>query len=55
MTKLVGSDQFIHCELENLKDELKEWCTTIYGLNTLDQRKRMWKHIENLQVNAPGS
>ncbi|CAK8531629.1 unnamed protein product [Lathyrus sativus] len=51
--KLNSSHHFIHLEMENIHDGKKKWCTTIYGLNTLDMRKRLLRRdIENLPSNS---
>lgn len=40
--RLAWSNQYIHCELEYIKD----------GINTLEQRKKLWRDIKSLQSNS---
>lgn len=30
------------------------WCTTVYASNSLDQRRKLWGNIENLQTKSIG-
>lgn len=49
---LENSDQFIHLEVENLKDKTISWCTAVYAHNAIHQRRKLWEDLEKLQYNG---
>lgn len=49
-----SSPQFIHYSIYYPNGGLKIWLTDIYALNTLDQRKKFWKDIDNIHASITG-
>lgn len=53
--KLVSmSDQYIHCEIYELDREHIQWTTCIYAHNTFEQRRTLWKNIEQITLQQTG-
>lgn len=53
--KLVRStNQMIHCGIYDLNGNLRYWMIVIYALNQLEQRKMLWKDIEDLNCQQQG-
>lgn len=46
-----SSSQFTHYSIHYLNGDLKIWCTTIYALNKLEQRKKLWEDIKHIHNN----
>ncbi|XP_058777111.1 uncharacterized protein LOC131651466 [Vicia villosa] len=47
------SSQMIHMAVYNNQRDFMFWLTAIYGLNRLDQRKVLWKELDNLNIQGP--
>lgn len=54
MTATNGSAQFIHCGLYNVDGSFINWLTATYALNQLEERKKLWKDIENISTTLQG-
>lgn len=52
MTPVYKSGQMITCSV-GLKDEMEEFfCSFVYALNTMEERKELWEDMRN-HFNAP--
>lgn len=47
---ICSTSQLIHCGVYNPNGDFLHWCTAIYALNHLDDRRKLWKDIEDLRV-----
>ncbi|XP_050909861.1 uncharacterized protein LOC127123701 [Lathyrus oleraceus] len=57
MVKVINhesSSQFIHYSIYHPNGDMKTWLTFIYVINTLDQRKKLWKDIESIHAGIIG-
>ena len=41
--------QYIHCRLSRLDGSFITWITAVYALNRIEDRCRLWTHLESLQ------
>ncbi|XP_058725589.1 uncharacterized protein LOC131596870 [Vicia villosa] len=51
LKEVSSSDQFIHCVVHNSQGDFMYWLTTVYGLNQLEKRNKLWKDLLNLKPN----
>ncbi|XP_058784732.1 uncharacterized protein LOC131659577 [Vicia villosa] len=50
---ITGSSQMLHCEVYDAQGIFKFFITAIYALNKLDQRRKLWKDLNNLNQQGP--
>ncbi|XP_058739150.1 uncharacterized protein LOC131611040 [Vicia villosa] len=48
-----STSQMIHCGIYDVSGSFRFWMTAIYGLNQLEQRRILWKDLENLNIQGP--
>ena len=49
------SAQMIHCGIYDLNGVFKNWMTTIYAFNQLDDRRRLWTDLERVHSSQHGA
>lgn len=49
-----STSQLLHCGLYDLAGNFLYWIIAIYGANSIDQRRSLWKDIEDIHSNQQG-
>lgn len=52
--KMVCTEQLIHCGIFDMNGNFLYWFNVVYGLNHLDQRKRLWKDFKQIHQSQQG-
>lgn len=46
--QIVSTVQMLHCGIYDLSGNFLQWFTTMYYINQLEKRSRLWKEIKHL-------